>query len=71
MLEKKSEAASKSTSNKKSLSAVTILIALSRTSESEKISMIVWIKGLGVGRELIKPEGMMMVLAELSVAQWK
>ena len=35
MLEKKSEAASKLSSDKKSLSAVMIPIALSRTSESD------------------------------------
>ena len=35
VLEKKSEAASKSSSDKKSLSAVMIPIALSRTSESD------------------------------------
>ena len=64
VLEKSSEAASKSSSDKKSLSAVTIPSALSRLWNQMTMVMIVWVEDLGVVRVSTKHGMMVEVLDE-------
>ena len=64
VLEKSSEAASKSSSDKKSLSVVTIPSALSRLRNQMMMVMIVWVEDLGVVRVSTKHGMMVEVLDE-------